>query len=57
MRFSSILTPFALSWVMLLGAAGASPLPAKTAKDEVLLDMSLAFKQGDRKRLLSLIHI
>ena len=55
MLFPSILTPLALSWLMLLGAAGASPLPAKTAKDEVLLDMSQAFKQGDRKRLSALL--
>ena len=55
MLLPSILTPFALSWLMLLGAAGASPLPAKTVKDEVLLDMSQAFKQGDRKRLSALL--
>ncbi len=55
MLLPSILTPFALSWLLLLGAAGASPLPAKTVKDEVLLDMSLAFKQGDRKRLSALL--
>ena len=55
MLLPSILTPLALSWLLLLGAAGASPLPAKTAKDEVLLDMSQAFKQGDRKRLSALL--
>ncbi|GDX58045.1 transglycosylase [Comamonadaceae bacterium] len=55
MRLFSILTPFALSWLLLLGAAEAGPLPAKTVKDEVLLDMSLAFKQGDRKRLSALL--
>ncbi|MCX7232565.1 MAG: transglycosylase SLT domain-containing protein [Burkholderiales bacterium] len=55
MLLPSILTPFALSWLMLLGAAGANPLPAKTVKDEVLLDMSQAFKQGDRKRLSALL--
>ncbi|MSQ74352.1 MAG: lytic transglycosylase domain-containing protein [Rhodoferax sp.] len=55
MRLPSILTPFALSWLILLGAAEAGPLPAKTVKDEVLLDMSQAFKQGDRKRLSALL--
>ena len=59
MQFLTILTPIALLGSLLLGLAPASHAqtntPARTARDDTILDMSQAFKQGDRKRLTALL--
>jgi len=59
MQFLTILTPIALLGSLLLGLAPAghaqSNSTAKTGRDETIVDMSQAFKQGDRKRLSALL--
>jgi soluble lytic murein transglycosylase len=59
MQFLTILTPIALLGSLLLGLAPAghaqSNPTAKTGRDETIVDMSQAFKQGDRKRLSALL--
>ena len=58
MLFRPILSPFAgVSTICLLLASLASPIAAAQNRgDDVLQDMSQAFKKGDRKRLSALLH-
>ena len=59
MLFRTILTPIALLGGLVLGMATAghaeSKPTAKSSRDETIVDMSQAFKQGDRKRLSALL--
>ena len=59
MQFRTILTLIALLASSLLGSASGAQAqgsaPAKVSRDDTLLDMSQAFKQGDRKRLSALL--
>lgn len=59
MQFLSILTPIALLGGLLLviapEAQAQTKVTAKSSRDDTILDMSQAFKQGDRKRLSALL--
>ena len=59
MQLSTILTPIALLGSLLLVIApvgqAQTKVTAKSSRDDTILDMSQAFKQGDRKRLSALL--
>ncbi|HPW08042.1 MAG TPA: lytic transglycosylase domain-containing protein, partial [Burkholderiaceae bacterium] len=57
MQFSTILTSFALATACVFSTGNAAGVPSReTAKvDETILEMSDAFKRGDRRRLTLLL--
>ena len=57
MQFSTILTSFALATACVFSTGNAAGVPTReTAKvDETILEMSDAFKKGDRRRLTLLL--
>ena len=59
MQFPTILTSIALLAGLMGSAASTAQAPnktqVKTSKDDAIVEMSQAFKQGDRKRLTTLL--
>lgn len=55
MQFHNILTSIALLAGLGLSALGPVQAASKTAQDETLLEMGLAFQKNDRKRLSALL--